>query len=535
MANESLAEQMTPEQQEEFRKLLNADRPELQEDVWPEPQPIHATLLPVPALDLDIIPEPFTRWISDVSHRMQVPIDYVAVAAIAMTSSIIGAGCGIKPKRLDDWLVVPNLWGGIVGPPGVLKSPAMEEAMNPLIRLEADSWRTFEAEQAIRDAAHEAWEAGRAAIKSKMKIAAKDGIDLGDLTQQLAALAAPAAPVCRRFRSNDSTIEKLNEILSQNPRGILLLRDELAGLFASFEREGHESDRTFYLEGWNGTGSTITDRIARGTIRAERICLSVFGSIQPSKLLTYLYQSSRSTGNDGLVQRFQLFTYPDPLPDWRLIDELPDIAAKSRAFDIIQRLANMNFQLEGGAEFGEYDKIPHFRFDDAAQEVFYEWLTDLERDKLRGQDDESPIIVEHLSKFRSLMPSLALIFHLIDVAGGQTPAGPVAVRSATAAAAWCGYLEAHARRIYNLVLNVEMQAAAKLAEKVRNGSLESGFSTRDISRRGWALLDDREVVTKVCDVLIDAGWLREEPPTYSATGRPSLTKFTINPRCRNAS
>ena len=41
--------------------------------------------------------------------------------------------------------------------------------------------------------------------------------------------------------------------------------------------------------------------------------------------------------------------------------------------------------------------------------------------KLRS-DDEDPVIVEHLAKYRSLMPSLALIFHLIEAAD-QTVTG----------------------------------------------------------------------------------------------------------------
>ena len=124
--------------------MADEEAQQLLEEDWPEPQPIRASLLPVADLVLDIIPKPYKEWIADVSHRMQVPVEYVAVAAIVMTSSLIGAGCGIKPKRRDDWLVVPNLYGGIVGPPGVLKTPAVEEAMRPLSRIVADARAEYE-------------------------------------------------------------------------------------------------------------------------------------------------------------------------------------------------------------------------------------------------------------------------------------------------------------------------------------------------------------------------------------------------------
>ena len=104
---------------------------------WPEPAPIKTELLPVEPLPLSIIPAPFRPWIEDVSDRMQCPPDFVAAAMLVVTSSIIGAGCGIRPKKEDDWLVIPNLWGGVVGRPSMMKTPAIGEAMKPMDALSA--------------------------------------------------------------------------------------------------------------------------------------------------------------------------------------------------------------------------------------------------------------------------------------------------------------------------------------------------------------------------------------------------------------
>ena len=84
-----------------------------------------------------MIPEPFRVCLGDIAYRMQCPLDFVATGAIVMTGSLIGAGCGIKPKRYDDWLVIPNLWGGFIARPGMLKTPAMAEAFKPLRVWEA--------------------------------------------------------------------------------------------------------------------------------------------------------------------------------------------------------------------------------------------------------------------------------------------------------------------------------------------------------------------------------------------------------------
>lgn len=64
---------------------------------------------------------------------------------------------------------------------------------------------------------------------------------------------------------------------------------------------------------------------------------------------------------------------------------------------------------------------PFFRFSRDGQAVFQEWLTRLQREKLTDERDHS-IILEHLAKYRSLMPSLALVFHLIECADqGRSP------------------------------------------------------------------------------------------------------------------
>jgi hypothetical protein len=417
----------------------------------------------------------------------------MATAAVVMTGSIIGTACTIKPKRHDDWLVVPNLWGGAIGRPSVLlKTPAMKEALNPLARLELDAKQSYEAAEQEYAADLAMYEAERTAIKDKMKKAAKgnkDADDIAVLKSELCNLTPPDAPIWRRYKTNDATIEKCNELMRDNPRGLLLFRDELVGLLAGWEKPGHESDRAYFLEGWNGNQGHTDDRIGRGTIYAENVCISLYGGIQPAKLQTCLYQCMRGLQNDGLMQRLQLAAYPDEPKSWKLVDRYPDAPAKNRAYRIIEGLAKADFTTYG-AKLDDGSRFPTLRFADDAQELFYEWLTELQG-KLQGEDE--PVVIEHLRKYRSLMPSLALIFHLINIADGTAAAGPVSLEVAELAAAWCEYLESHARRIYGLVTNASQQAAAALASKIRAGKLaDGGFTARDVYRQNWHLLNDRE-------------------------------------------
>jgi len=142
---------------------------------------------------------------------------------------------------------------------------------------------------------------------------------------------------------NDSTVEKLGEILNENLNGVLIYRDELIGLLKSLDKEGQEGARAFYLEAWDGRGRFTYDRIGRGTIDIEAAIFSVLGSIQPGPLKAYIRGAvDGGAWADGLMQRFQLAVWPDMPKDWENIDRHPDIKAKEVAIKVFERLDNLN-------------------------------------------------------------------------------------------------------------------------------------------------------------------------------------------------
>ena len=243
------------------------------------------------------------------------------------------------------------------------------------------------------------------------------------------------------------------------------------GKLVVLDKEERQEDRAFHLEAWNGYVGNITDRIGRGTIDTPQLCEVIFGGIQPSKLYVYLAQAKNNICNDGLLQRFQLLVYPDD-PRGGVIDKYPNREAANAVFDVVEKLAAMDFIACGG-EADEFMKTPYFHFTEEAQRFFTTWLVNHER-RLRDKSEE-PIMIEHLSKFRSLMPSLALIFHLIEVANGVEEWG-VPIHCAQQAARWCKYLETHARRIYGLARSTAVQSARQLLRKIAAGALKDGFA-----------------------------------------------------------
>lgn len=523
-------------------------------DVWPEPEEIQTKLLPVPKLQRSLLPPPLAPWIIDVASRMQCPFDYVAGPVVVAAASLIGARVGVRPKQKDNWTVIPNLWGGIVGSPGMLKSPAMKAALAVVEELERKAKADFDAASSSHLMEKLSTDLARDALKKQMTQHLKNKPHVNDMfttdpklrsfRSQLTALTDTPEPTWRRFKTNDSTVEKVVELEAGNPNGLLMFRDELVGFLATLEREDRPTDRAFYLEAWAGDQSYTADRIGRGTVHAERNCLSILGGIQPSKLSAYMHGTLENYANDGFIQRFQVLVYPDEPPTWKYIDRKPNEKAGTRAFKLLTKLADVNFE-DLGAEVAEDDRgraktssgaggvrrgQRYFRFAEDAQRFFIEWLTELETTKIRGQETE--LMVQHLSKYRSLMPSLALILHVVDLIDTGRK-GPISLSAAQRAAAWCEYLEAHARRIYGLVTGQAREGVTVLISKIRGGELAGNFSERDVYRKGWSFLTEPEYVARACRELEDSGWIRRvRQQRGPAGGRPPSPVYEINPKIK---
>ena len=494
---------------------------------WPEPRPIAHELQPIPPFQPEmLLPEVLRAWVMDEAERMPCPPDYVAAAALVALGSLIGAGCAIRPKQNDPWLIVPNLWGAAVGDPSTRKSPALDAGLRPLDRLIADAHKTHEAAKGEHAGQMLVYDARKDAIANRVKQQArKSGQGLAEIARELRDLTAPDLPKERRYKTNDTTVEKLGELLRDNPSGLLAKRDELVGLIASWDREGREGERAFWLEAWNGNQHFDTDRIGRGHVRIENVCVSLIGGIQPDKLIAYLEQAVNALANDGMLQRFQLLVYPDHrVWEWR--DRSPNKEARDAAYAVFEKLAATDPTTLGAAPADDFAKFPYFRFSPEAQSVFIEWSTDLHRNRI--EVEENPIIRQHLAKYDKLFPALALILHLVDcVHLGIT--GPVPKGAALRAAAWCDYLERHARRCYGLLADAGLRAAQALSDRIKRGMLPDGFTMRDVRRNQWRHLTADEAIRAALDWLEGDGWVRREAAAATpAGGRPTM-RYRINP------
>ncbi len=496
-------------------------------DEWSKPEPISDTLRAVEAFNLELMPIPFQAWLVDATQRIGCPTDYIAVSVMVGLSAVVGRQAVIYPKRHDDWAVVPNLWGVLIGTPSMNKSTAQSEGLRHLPRLVADALDQNRTQETTQKSDTAIREMRNKRLQDAAKIAmSKDNEE--EARRLLAQMQEPEQPPkLRRYTVNDATVEKLGELLVENPLGLLLERDEIYGWLKTLDQETKANDRAFFLEGWNGNKPYTYDRIQRGTLSIPAVCLSVIGSIQPGRLRDYIRQALQGgSGDDGFMQRFQLAVYPD-VAEYQPLeqrDHYPETEAKNQAYEVFKRLSELNLSGEPKG----------YRFSSDAQVLFYQFFDANERE---AANDQHPAIQSHLTKYRSLCPSLALLIQLANA----PESSEVGLGALQAAIGWVDYLFSHAQRIYSAGINATAANAKSLIAKIQQGKLGKPdpvlkgdvFRFRDIDRAKWTGLTEKGEILASLEMLEDYGWIRSISLKPSGGGRPS-TLYLINPAAQKS-
>jgi Protein of unknown function (DUF3987) len=482
-------------------------------DRWPTLQPIKSTLPQVEKFIPELLPEVIRDYVMDVADRQQAPPDFVAVAALCGIAALIGNRVRLRPKQNDDWEVVPNLWGAIIGRPSAMKSPAMQAAHAPIYAMQDDLREKWEGElrTAKVDGALSSLDANNA--KKKAEKALKNN-DRDAAREILAGLVddGDADPPCPRIVINDATVEKLGELLNENPRGMLLIRDELPGFLARMESEEYQSDRAFFLEAFNGDGHFVYDRIGRGTVQIKNCTVSIIGGVQPSRIAPIVRGAMSGASNDGLIQRLQMAVWPDDVGSWQWIDRKPNVLARLAYESVFRDLYEL--------QIGDADKPAVLRFSAESQDLFRQWMMEIQTEARTGSLPST--LESHILKMPKTVSTLALLFELID--GGRSEVGEPAIRRALG---WADYLRSHANRLYSSGETMAADGARLIIE--RRHQLPEHFTARNIHQKGWASLGERDTVVSAIEMLISTNHCREVPAQPAPVGGRPTRSYCWNP------
>lgn len=376
---------------------------------------------PFEAFPIDALPAPLSRFVSEAAGSIGCEASMVALPLLASLAAAVGNArcCEVKP----DWTEPSIVWAVIVGESGCGKSPAMRAALDFIKRHE----RMLGADHARAEAAH-----AEATRDHEEALAKWRRTKQGEQPREPGE--APRRP---RILTTDATVEALADLLQHNPRGLLLARDEVAGLFAGFDKytAGRGGDAQKYLEAWDG-GSWIVDRKQAAGARVEPVSLSITGGIQPAILRAMLEERRSQHRENGLAARLLIAFPPRRAQRWSDLSASPEAVEAVRT--VFDRLLGLELRSDAWGNT-EPRRIP---FDHSAREVFiaHHDALAVEAADLGGH------LAAVYSKLRSYLARLSLLFHLVRRTAGGGGADAIDAASVRAAARLVGWFGGEARR-----------------------------------------------------------------------------------------
>jgi hypothetical protein len=355
-----------------------------------------------------------------VAWATESPPDFVAVPLLAFAGGAIGNSRWLRVTRIHR--EPPCVFAYIVGRPSSGKSPVFRQLKAPFITAQKEYRKRHKTEL-------EQWEKNASENKGPR-------------------------PVFRRCLTDNATVESILQILSQNPRGVLLARGELSGLiggFNQYKEGGRGNDRETFLQFWD-CESIIVDRKSNPDgypLVTERPFVGVVGTIQP-KVVDKLRRQDGTALDDGFLERF-LCSYPDPMPAAAYSRQ--EASAESiAAWDAAARWL-LSLDMEGVGD----DRRPRFlRLSATGMAAWIEFT------RRHAEEVNDPAFPEHLEaawgKIRGYCLRFALILHLLDSAVDGLDEEEIDGLAIERAARLADYFKAHVRRV-GTVLDLDPRVA----------------------------------------------------------------------------
>jgi hypothetical protein len=461
----------------------------------------------LPEFPEDIFSLNLQAWLERAARGAGVSTAHVAVPMLGIASSLIGMARCVYP--VPSWPQPCSMWTAIVGFSGSGKTPGIDVTERTLARIGRDRRERI----AGLDLAHQTKAEAAKVAHKKWKADVEAAIEAGKSPPQMPPEATVLGPfVAPRLFVSNATIERLAVLLQANPRGMLMIAKELAGLFLNMGRYSRGQDNEFWLESYDGKPYTV-ERMGRPAIAVDHLLVGIVGGLQPDKL-----SRSFSGDADGMYARF-CFAWPSE-PGYRpLSDEADEIDPV--IYNTFARLIDLPSEEEGVFASRK------IALSADAREEFEKFLKGLHdhRSTLEGRERE------WVSKCPSHVLRLAGTLAYLNWAAAAD-AEPKHIDATFVDAAIrlvTDYFWPHSRAALRQIGLSERHANARRVLKwVRaHGKIE--VSREEIRREALGQALDAEATQALLDTLSKAAWCRSIKSVVGRSGgRPSLL-WRFNP------
>jgi len=453
------------------------------------PRPLPTAYVP---FCTDALPEPVQSYVRGGAEALGCEASYVALPVLSALAAAIGNTRRIQLKK--SWCEPAVLWTGIIGPSGTLKSPAIDLALKPLRKKQSAAFDVYE--EAMVNYQQEL------ADYETQKMRKKRGEALPE---------KPKEPVARRYICSDVTVEALAALLKENTRGLLLVRDELAGWlrsFNSYKKSG--GDEAQWLE-MHGARTLLVDRKSGNpkTIHVPHAAVSICGGIQPGILQQSL---GREHFENGLAARMLLAMPPRTAKQWNEHDIDLEVAGEVESVFEGLLWMEMNIDNDGNASPKVLPLMPE------AQDA---WVAFYEEHAARQAELAGGDLAAAFSKLEGYAARLALVVHCVRAADHDTTLvsndyiDAESVERAVRIMRWfCDETE----RIYGMFAENEQETEQrKLLEIVRGRG--GRITPRQLMQASRAYRGGVDMAKFALEELVQLGWGRLQK--QDTGGRPS--------------
>lgn len=449
-------------------------------------------VLPFP---LEVFPQDTQQILNEFSKAVHCPVDFFAVPLLVEAGVAIGTSRAMEIK--PGWLEGPRINGAVVSSPGSRKSPALNLVMSPTYSIQmrmqsenAEEKKIYENELKRYEIELKEWRTSKGNEQKPTE---------------------PTIPIMKQILTTDSTLEALAVLLEQNPRGLLVARDELTGWVLSMDqyRGGRGADRQAWLSFWNGCMVIVNRKNRSEPIMLNNPFVGVVGCLPPDVLGDLADERGRE---DGFIHRL-LFSYPDNVPLEWVEDEISQDSL-DRLNQIFERLIKLEPKCD---ENGNPQPVV-VSFTPEGKAKWREFIND------HYKEQEDQLFPENLrgpwAKLEGYAARLALILHLLRFVCGEAKSEQVDERSMSGAADLVDYFKSHAKRIYaQLCVSPEDKKVLSALEWIRKQG--GKVTAREVLRYHLANVKTSAEAKQLLYQLLERGYGRIEE-----MGKGNVT-FTI--------
>ena len=243
-----------------------------------------------PSFPLEIFPKAIRDIIEALEEYENYNVDFTSASFLTVFAAAMGNTWSVR--FMTGWVSRPIIYMVLVGSPSCGKTPPLQQAVAPLLKLDGEYDMIYCKEMET----YRRWE--RMSAKQREKHSLPEEMKM---------------PQRKCHVVVDSTVEALIGALRDNPRGVLIYKDEIDSLLSNFNRY-NGSDEGYFLSLFSGTPFKYSRKSNNEHIFLANPYCSIIGSTQPGRLGE---QFGGKRMMNGFSSRF-LKVYPeiDKMPSW---------------------------------------------------------------------------------------------------------------------------------------------------------------------------------------------------------------------------